>query len=977
VPAGHLRDVLNRHYGPHTPNSRELAALLARKGTAQYNTGGAISTYTTVTGIHDFKLVNGTRAPLAGSQNGSNAILSKWNSGAATWDSVKTGLTPGRFSAARMSDKMILCGKNTTDRPQVWDGTAVTELGVLTVDHQFSEGTVVKGEGDLTDYSSETGDNGTGQESFAQLGGMTSSQYVYVGFEGRTDESGQVVPPLDYQGLLCRLDSSYLNAVASITLTAEYSVEVTGGYGWSAMPNFTDGTATGGTTFAATGFQRVYWDIVPGNWFKCEYQGKKKFWLRLKVSNTISADVRVTDVFAMGYCQEVFIRAGGEDRTETGKINDWDAGTAMQWKSLGFYWTSGGGSHVSVRAPASHLPPFHNIYVKQNVANTASVTIGELRYKTEAGDVSLTSFVDNTMSSGKTMGKDGILSWAPQDDQVVFNPSQSAGEGSTNLDMWQIEMRLANGTISSTAKAQEIVPVYPVTVIYDESIYTDYTSEAADATASDVIIDALSETNGYFYIGVSDTRRIAGIRATVGDANSVATLLIPEYWNGLYWTPVTGLSDGTLDAATSTKTLNQSGDITFNRPTADQWRLTSVTVGSSAYTRYWVRFRPASAAFSATTRLTKIEALQSIIPAGAQFISGFQNRLLLLSEDKAYWSALNDINDFNTESDYKAAFAPVTGAGAWGPYHLMFTDRSTYLLQGTTDPLDPFTKHLIHSTLGCASHFSIVEASRFTAFASHDGFYAYMKGPGQTGVDSAVPVKIGLPLMGLWNGLEEYSALNSTRVSEIVGADDPENEFIWWLVSENGETQHTTCLVFDYGNSTMVPGDESGERGNYVWYVFKFAEDMESVALVETATNVYTLLLGDTNGMTYSTGTGTSDRDSANTATRIELLAEFGEFRGRTDLLGFLRRYTKCKVLGRASSSFDTEVGLAYDHARTNDSTYDLDLFTTGSVETFKIVYLQDGWHKSARARFYHDGAVGEVYDILGLEWEFVDRAIR
>jgi hypothetical protein len=68
------------------------------------------------------------------------------------------------------------------------------------------------------------------------------------------------------------------------------------------------------------------------------------------------------------------------------------------------------------------------------------------------------------------------------------------------------------------------------------------------------------------YIG--STRPLSGIKFYIYTANDTASICSVLYWDGTIWNNVTGLVDGTLDAATGTKTLAKDGLISFDS-TAD------------------------------------------------------------------------------------------------------------------------------------------------------------------------------------------------------------------------------------------------------------------------------------------------------------------------------------------------------------------------------------------------------------------------
>ncbi len=62
---------------------------------------------------------------------------------------------------------------------------------------------------------------------------------------------------------------------------------------------------------------------------------------------------------------------------------------------------------------------------------------------------------------------------------------------------------------------------------------------------------------------IASTRPIKGVKFYIGTANTAVSSASVKYWSNGSWNEVSSMVDGTLDTATSTKTLNKTGSITF------------------------------------------------------------------------------------------------------------------------------------------------------------------------------------------------------------------------------------------------------------------------------------------------------------------------------------------------------------------------------------------------------------------------------
>lgn len=89
------------------------------------------------------------------------------------------------------------------------------------------------------------------------------------------------------------------------------------------------------------------------------------------------------------------------------------------------------------------------------------------------------------------------------------------------------------------------------------------TTTNADVGALDTV------ANGDWLLIRSHVPKLTGFRFTVDttNKNTAVMAMAIHYWDGDSWEAVSGLSDGTRDTATTTKTLNQTGNATFTEAT--------------------------------------------------------------------------------------------------------------------------------------------------------------------------------------------------------------------------------------------------------------------------------------------------------------------------------------------------------------------------------------------------------------------------
>jgi hypothetical protein len=132
---------------------------------------------------------------------------------------------------------------------------------------------------------------------------------------------------------------------------------------------------------------------------------------------------------------------------------------------------------------------------------------------------------------------------------------------------------------------------------YTGSAYSDLTSEASNATESDINLATVFTTFGTDRLYVGSSSEFDGLSVAMHSTlNAVASTLSVRYWGAAGWTALT-VTNGTL---VSTATFGKSGRIVWTIPSA--WER-SILNGSDSL--YWIELS-VSAALTASTRASQI-----------------------------------------------------------------------------------------------------------------------------------------------------------------------------------------------------------------------------------------------------------------------------------------------------------------------------------------------------------------------------------
>lgn len=160
----------------------------------------------------------------------------------------------------------------------------------------------------------------------------------------------------------------------------------------------------------------------------------------------------------------------------------------------------------------------------------------------------------------------------------------------------------ATGVVAEVSTNPYVLVLKTTDALVAAANLSDFSATVQDNTTSTVALGALDTAANKNYLYVGSARPISGINVTVGTANTVASVLTANYWNGA-WTSL-ALTDGTIATGA---TFGQTGAITWTTPTG--WKTTALLDagdtaqqwGVARHGLYWVRFQVSVALASGTT----------------------------------------------------------------------------------------------------------------------------------------------------------------------------------------------------------------------------------------------------------------------------------------------------------------------------------------------------------------------------------------
>ena len=240
------------------------------------------------------------------------------------------------------------------------------------------------------------------------------------------------------------------------------------------------------------------------------------------------------------------------------------------------------------------------------------------------------SITDNT-DTGASLAQTGTVTWTSTVDtsRVKFLESR--------LYYWyQFSIDAGAATIyrvTLDAPWQEIVDIWdgvyrqPIQFqAYKSAIYEDYTLEVNDPLAV-YYGDLGGMTNAEWLVVMSDDRLTALKWVMVaGKENTTAATVTIYYWDGNAWASVGTVSDTTLDDAGSTKSLAQSGVMSWEPPSIET-EFTRTLFGTTGYAYKLVWSATLTAANTHVNTLSGVPAQLTVLPF--KFPVTYKDRLFL------------------------------------------------------------------------------------------------------------------------------------------------------------------------------------------------------------------------------------------------------------------------------------------------------------------------------------------------------------
>jgi hypothetical protein len=356
---------------------------------------------------------------------------------------------------------------------------------------------------------------------------------------------------------------------------------------------------------------------------------------------------------------------------------------------------------------------------------------------------SVSSLVDGTAVSGKTMNATGEISWSS-----TVSTSKLTVINNIALYYYKFTFTGMPGGVTVSFCTVD-APVQPIVDIWDGSERTivgalDYNSSAGFADYTTNVLKRDYDSNNslsYWNVmktgsGTTDCIYLAFTEPMMGfiinfnnayQNNQTGATMTVQYWNGGSWVSVTSLVDGTVGTVAGNSTsLNHSGDVLWQQQSpAAEFQIKINQEGPF----YWYRVYWSSGLSTANGGAVDLDYIAGI-PCQKQlhpyrFGAMWAGRLWLFNDQSQYnnsaiYTALNTSNVFNGTDSGTLQFGdqtPVMAAAAIYNMYYMYNgleqllvtkENETYRVTGTK-PSD-WVVQRISANVGCVAPLSMVSA---------------------------------------------------------------------------------------------------------------------------------------------------------------------------------------------------------------------------------------------------------------------------
>lgn len=341
----------------------------------------------------------------------------------------------------------------------------------------------------------------------------------------------------------------------------------------------------------------------------------------------------------------------------------------------------------------------------------------------------------------------------------------------------------------------------------DGTNYADYTTEVSDedpVTYAQVgALDTIA--NNKWVIIKARVPKIKGVRLVIDTTykNTAAVTAVMEYRSATAtWTAVSSLVDGTLDTATSTKTLNKTGDMTFTE-------CTCVLDSIDGEWGYWLRLS-ASGAASADIRIVAayimydLQTLPNIWDGQYLKPDGFKKSV---DTDVTYIDYTDDVTDDSMSTYATMGAFPITT----GTFYIQNSVR----FNAVRVSMDPANVNAVTSTLS-AKYWN---GAAWQTLTISDGTSANSKTLAQSGLITwAWPTGIQVKKLSVDDiPLYQIQFMVSATLSTVVNVAEID-------VTEMAETIKIHKLCIYHKNRLFLVN--RGDAPNYLFYSAAFSPDV-------------------------------------------------------------------------------------------------------------------------------------------------------
>ena len=501
------------------------------------------------------------------------------------------------------------------------------------------------------------------------------------------------------------------------------------------------------------------------------------------------------------------------------------------------------------------LRPIKGFKIYVGTANTTAGTMSVYEWDGSAWSA-VSNLVDGTSSGGITFAQTGSVTF----DDTNGTAKKKMVNGLL-LYYYKVSVELATSTTVThctlDASFQTIKPIWDNEykdiasfIKYDDSKNYDYTAEVTEETTDEFAeLDSLGATTDYLLIGSLDRIRGLVFKFIANHVNTTASTTMTIYeWNGVGWSSVTALDDGTSVGGVS---FGQSGVASWTPSDADEVHKQSIA-GGTPYYYYKVVF---DQAFSADVQLYWVGTIPDLLDnsiRGYKFPMMFDQRLFLFNNvdgkgNEGYYTDRETAEIFIDKVYIGDEEELISGVSLYSQFGstlyrtaVLCKKSQTWLMEvAPSDDDETYRIYQVSSTLGCIAPLTMAVCDdvymaenvkkQVAIWQSHNGVVIF---------DGASPRLVSQDIEHFWDKAHS-DAIPANMMSKSKGwYDSHYRRYHLLIASGSGATTLNTELVYDLELQKWFQIDRGS--GKYLQFGFPVRD---------TSGNVYSYGLIDTGYM--------------------------------------------------------------------------------------------------------------------------------